>query len=174
LDRSEDVGVEVNIQVIKITNPVFLGRLGPQIKVFFDKLKIKGMTYESLYTYFANTIQFGGNAAEFWVVFENEDPVGFAHWFVRGLPHISKVYCDFIKKKKKNRDAHLTLLKEFVNFGKRHRAVWYEGDATSEAVFRLFRKRTKELGYEVAPSGYINFIGRKMEKKDEDIRKDST
>jgi hypothetical protein len=149
------------ITIVKITNPLYLGQLGPRIAEFEKKLSVKGITYESLYTYFAHNIQFGGDLAEFWVVFEGDTPVGFANWLVRGLPHIATVYCDFITVWTKNPDAHKLLLGQYVKFGEQHRAVWYEGDAVNELVFRLFRKRSKEFNVELNPSGIVNFIGRK-------------
>jgi len=168
-------GVTMEHKALKITNPLYLGHVGPQLKTFSDKLDISGMTYESLYTYFAGTIQFGKGMAEFWVVFEEDKPVGFAHWLVRGLPHISKVYCDFITTWSLSPEPNLILLKEFIKFGERNNAVWLEGDAINESIFRLFRRiATTKCNLDTFKSEHINFTARKRGPNNEDIRKDNT
>lgn len=158
------------MKALKITNPLWLGQLGPKIESFVKKIKVAGITYESLYAYFVQSIQYGGEMSEFWVVFDNGQPVAFAHWLVRGLPHIGKVYCDFIYSWTKQKEPASLLLDEFINFGKKHRAPIYEGDATSEVTFRVFRKIAHTKGYDLEKSNHVNFVGRK--RQDEDIHKD--
>jgi hypothetical protein len=151
------------MKALKITNPLWLGQIGPKIDSFVKKINVAGITYESLYSYFAQSIQHGGEMSEFWCVFDEEQrqPVAFAHWLVRGLPHIGKVYCDFVYSWTKQREPASLLIDKFIDFGKKHRSPIYEGDAINEITFRLFRKTAHDKGYGLEKSGHVNFVGRK-------------
>lgn len=151
------------MEAIKITNPQWLGYIAPRIAEFAAKLNVAGISYETLYTYFVNSVQHslkveiqnkddGGpkleDMSEFWVVLEEDGtPVGFAHWYVRGLPHVGKVMCDSIYSWGKNREIFRKLLDEFEDFGRRHRATIYECDALNDAVVRLYNSAAKSKGY---------------------------
>ncbi len=161
MDTSGDVGVKtVEVKAIKITNPLYLGQIALHIKDFNDIVKVNSITYESLYTYFTSIVQFGGNFTEFWVVFEGDKPAGFASWVVRGLPHISTVLCDYVYIWTKNPKVGTVFMEEFIKFGKKHRAVLYEGIAINETLFRLYRKRFKQINVAIEPKEHIFFIGR--------------
>lgn len=167
------------ITVQKITNVKYLTILAPHIQKFHNKVKVKGVEYESLVTYFMNTVQHGASNLvngvardlfEFWVVFEDRQPIAFAHMLLRGLPHIGKVYMDFIYSWTKNPEAVRALMEAFRKFGLDHRAVYYEGDAINKTVLRLFKKVAGEFNHYVEESDHINFIGWKLpeEKKEGD------
>ena len=140
--------------------------MGPMIDAFNKKIKIPGITYESLYTYFANNIQFGGDKAEFWIVYEGEregeKPVGFGSWCVRGLPHIGKVCCDFLYSSNRRREPVELLINEFEKFGLKHRAPIYEAFAISEELFRVHKLAATRKGYEITRMKTVNFLGRKQ------------
>ena len=146
----------------KITNPLYLGQIGPLIDKFNKKIKVVGITYESLYTYFSQNVQFGSDRAEFWVVYEKDKPVGFASWFVRGLPHTGKVCCDFLCSSNRKREPVELLVDEFEKFGLRHRAPLYEAYAINEELFRVHRLAATRKGYEVTRMKTVNFVGRKQ------------
>lgn len=149
------------MKALKITNPLWLGSIGPHINDFTKEVPVPGITYESLYSYFANSIQFGRDMAEFWVVIDGEVPVAFAHWFVRGLPAIGKVFCDWVYSWTKDSNVLSLLLDEYEKFGMRHHAVLFEGEAINDVVFRAFRKACNKKGYELTTNSRINFIARK-------------
>ncbi len=65
------MGEEV-FKAVKITNVYWLGHIGPTIAKFLERASVPTITYETLYTYFATTVQHGGDDSEFWVVFEGE------------------------------------------------------------------------------------------------------
>lgn len=150
------------MKAVKITNALWLGSIGPHINDFSKKVVIPGITYESLFGYFTATVQFGGDMAEFWVIIDEEKPTAFAHWFVRGLPAIGKVFCDWIYSWTKDSNAVSLLLDEYEKFGLRHRAVLFEGEAIDEVVFRAFRKACTKKGYTLTRSNRINFTARKQ------------
>jgi len=149
------------MEALRITNPNWLGVLGPQIKTFEEKISLPTITYETLFTYFSRTIQFGGDSTEFWVVMDGDENLAFAHWFVCGLPHRGVVFCDFIYSWNRMREPVEMLLDGFIEFGKKHRAPIYKGTALNESVFRVFRKAASKRGIELNKTKLIDFIGRK-------------
>lgn len=158
--------MEGKLKKVKITNPFYLGTVAPFISDFLKKVPIPGVTYESLYTYFANTVQHGAasmdanvrNKAEFWVVFEDDAPIAFAHWFVKGLPTIGMVHCDFIYSWQRKKDPANLLLDEFKRFGEDHRAQIWEADATNKAVYEVLKRACESRGMVVTETGQINFV----------------
>ena len=151
----------MEVKAIKITNPLYLGNIGPMIDKFNKKIQIPGVTYESLYSYFAQNIQLGGDKAEFWVVYEDEKAVGFGNWFLRGLPHIGKVCCDFLYSSNRMREPVELLINEFEKFGLKFKAPIYEAYAINEELFRVHRLAATRKGYEITRLKTVNFLGRK-------------
>ena len=152
----------------KITEPRWLGILGPKINEYTKYLKEQQITYESLFSYLAMSIQHGRrndgkpDTSEFWVVSSDDGkPKAFAHWFVRPLPHIGKVYMDGIYSWAKTPRVVSMLIDEFLEFGKRHRSSIYEADCVNEKVFELITKYVNEKGYDFKDTGSIHGIGRK-------------
>ncbi len=157
----EENGVS-KFELIKISNPNWLGVLGPQIKVFADKINLPTITYETLYTYFLRTIQHQGDIAQFWVVNDTDNnTVAFAHWYVCDLPHRGLVFCDFIHSWNRMREPIQMLVDEFYKFGVKKHAPLYKGTALNESVFRVFRKAASKRGFELNKTTLIDFIGRK-------------
>lgn len=156
----ENTQEAVEFQLAKISNPNWLGMLAPQIKIFCEKLNLPTITYETLYTYFLRTIQHGGDNVEFWVVLKDSEPIAFAHWFVNGLPHRGAVSCDYIHSWNRMREPIQLLIEKFIAFGKENHAPIYTGTATSEAVFRVFRKAGAKQGLKLEKTSLIDFMGR--------------
>jgi hypothetical protein len=150
------------LKLVRINNPLFLGNIGPEIKDFMEKIAVPGITYEGLYAYFAQSVQFGGDKSEFWVAFEGEKPLAFAHCVVRGFPHVGKVYLDFIYNWSDNKEVVHLLLEKYIEFGKRHRALLYEADCINETIFRLFKQSADKFGFDFNKTGHINCIGKKV------------
>lgn len=153
--------MEGELQLTQITNPIWLGQLGPQINTFCSKIQTPTITYETLYAYFSRTVQHGGDIAQFWVVFKDNEPVAFAHWFVCDLPHRGVVFCDYIHSWNRMREPVELLLDKFIEFGKNKHAPIYKGTAINEAVYRVFRKAASKRGYEFEITPLIDFLGRK-------------
>lgn len=155
------------MKIQKITEPKWLGILGPKINEYTKFLKEQQVTYESLFSYLAVSIQTARmendkpDRSEFWVCFNDGKPRAFAHWFVRPLPHIGKVYMDGIYSWAKTPRAVSLLIDEYLEFGKRHRCSTYEADCINEKIFKIFTKYADEKGYDFKDTGTINSIGRK-------------
>ena len=150
-----------DFKLIKITQPEWLGYLAPQIKVFAEKLGQKTITYETLYTYFLKTIQHGGEIAEFWVVFKEDEPIAFAHWFVSSLPHRGLVSCDYVNSWNRMREPIEMLLEKFIEFGQERNAPLYAGTAINETIFRVFRKAFAKVGLRAERQEWVEFVGRR-------------
>ncbi|MHC4748398.1 MAG: hypothetical protein ACYTFW_00855 [Planctomycetota bacterium] len=155
------IEMKPKLEIIKITNPNWLGVLGPQIKSFSEKVNIPTITYETLYTYFLRTIQYGQGQAEFHVINSGKDVVAFAHWFVCDLPHRGVVFMDWIYSWNRMREPVQALVDEFLEFGRKNHAPLYKGTALNETIYRVFRKAAYKRGYEIEKTGMIGFLGRK-------------
>lgn len=153
------------MKALKITNPLWLGSIGPQINDFVKKVPVQGITYESFYTYLAQSVQFGGEINELWAVIDTEGPVGLAHWLVLGLPYIGTVLCDGIYSWTKDRESASLLVDEFINFGLKHKAPIYTASLANEKIYQIFSKHAKDKGYEIIKSGLIHMVGRKSTKE---------
>ena len=146
-------------KMLKFTNPAALGYVAPFIKTFVEKINMPNMRYESMYAYLQRSIQFNHNA-EFWVVYEGEEPVAFAHWYVRDLPYIATCYGDIVHSWNRKREPVLMLVEKFIEFGKSHRCVWYSGDTINPTLFRVFRKAFNKKGMDIKDMNSVHFLGR--------------
>ena len=148
------------LKLVRITNPLYLGNIAPNIVTFIEKTKPTGITYETLYTYLGNSIQFGQDKSEFWVAFDGENPIAFAHWLAMPLPHIGKVCCDLIMSWNRKREPVEHLIDKFIEFGKRHNSPLYEAYFVNEPIFRVFRKAAHKKGIMLEKTDIINAVGR--------------
>ena len=137
------------MKTYKVTNAHYLATIAPRIQQLRDKLDIPSITYEGLFTFFATSIQFGAGNSEFVIVFDEGKPTAFAHWYALGLPHSGRVFCDYVYSWGKKHDALEMLYKEFVEFGKKKRAVYYGGCAINEKTLSIFKKTSEDLGFEL-------------------------
>jgi hypothetical protein len=154
------------MQIFKLTNPLYIGEIAPLIQAFYDHVKrtskYEGISYESLYTYLVQAIQFGGEISEVWVAIDDENkPIAFAKWHVCGPPHYGKVYVEFLYSKVKDKKVSVELIKEFVKFGEKHRAPYYSYDAVNPAVAKRLMAISEEVGVPCHETGVVNFVGRK-------------
>jgi hypothetical protein len=148
------------MRVQRITNPIWLGAIAPNIQAFTKKLDMPTMDYETLYVYFVNSIQVGA-LSEFWVAVDDDNkPCAFAHWLVRGLPFRGVVLMDFVYNWG-SKDAIPALIDEFIKFGQTKRAMYYEGHCINERVLRLFNRYANQYQMDFKPSDERFFLARK-------------
>ena len=151
------------METIKINNPLYIGEIAPLIQRYWDKInvhKLNYISYETLYTYMSNVVQFGAEIAEFWVCFKEDEPVGFGMWRVMPLPFQGTVYCEHLFKTVKDHDVTLSLIKNYIEFGKKHHAPFYVFDAVNDVVAKILRKVASEVDGELIETDQIRFIGR--------------
>ena len=152
------------MKAVKITNAEWLPALASiakPIQDFVTKVKIPGVHGPGLGYYLEQTAQWGGNVRELWVVMEDNEPVAFAHWVALGMPHTAKVHCDVIYSWKKKTKAVELLIKEFIEFGKRCKAVWYSTDMYNEKIERVFKLHAQKHNMQVKHTGTTNVIFRR-------------
>ncbi len=156
------------MKAIKITNPLWLGAVAPRVETYVKKLNLPGTTYETYYAYYTTIIQYGGDASELWIAFNEEEPpeaIGYACWFVKGLPFIGTVQLESIHVwDNKYKGAFNLLMGELIEFSKRMRAPILEADCRNEGVVRLFGRACDKFGYDLNRSTKVTCIARKKEK----------
>lgn len=150
-----------DVSVVRITNPLWVGQIAKMVADATAKVENPTVTYETLYAYFCQTVQFGGERAEFWVAFSGKEPIAIAHWYVKGLPYRGVVTCDFIASWNRMADPIGKLADKFIEFGMKHNAPYYEGNATNEALFKVIKKAAGRKGYDLQRTPRIHFLGRK-------------
>ena len=156
------------METIKINNPLYVGQIAPLIQRYWEKInvhKLNYVTYETLCAYITNTVQHGGDIAEFWVCLNEDRPVGFALWSVLPLPFVGTVYCQHIFKTVKDHNVALELVKQFVKFGKKHNAPYYMFHSINDIVAKLLVKLANEVNATTTNLGTTEFIARLRENK---------
>lgn len=159
------------MKAVKITNPNWLPAIAPRIAEYCKIIDVPGMTYEQLYTYFAQAIQFSGGATEFWVVFDNDEPVAFAHWMTRGIPFAGKAYFDHLYKWSKSKQPIKLLIEKFTEFYKTMRCTMADANPINDKVTDIFINYGNEHNWEIQRKDYIylamNFYPEKEENKEQ-------
>ena len=160
------------MKAIKITNPLWIGQIGHRIKEFVDKVPeghAEGLTYETLYSYYVQSIQRGFvqnkqngvESSELWVVFDDDgSALAFAHWNLRDLPYVGCVCMDSVYSWSKSRVPFQLLVAEFENFGVKHRATIYE-ISTSDRFAKYIEKIVTKKGHSFNRTGKINCVMRR-------------
>ena len=157
---------EKELKAVKITNPDYLGLMGPFINSFLERVPLNGITYETMYAGLAATVQHGRNrkeqglrdVAELWVVFEDDKPIAFAHWHVKPLPYVGTVRCDYIFSWNRKKDPVRLLMKEFVRFAKDNRCLRIDATLQNEPVYKVFEKVARHMGLEIVRDNTINVM----------------
>jgi hypothetical protein len=149
------------VTVLKITNPLYVGEVAKLIADYALKLGSPTITYETLYAYFCATVQFGGDKAEFTVAFLDQEPIAFAHWFVKGLPYRGVVCCDHIASWNRMADPVSRLIEQFVTFAQKHNAPYCEGEVPNESLYKVIKKAASRAGCTIDHTGKVYFLGRK-------------
>jgi hypothetical protein len=158
------------MKAIQITNPEYVGLLAEPLQKFAAKVNVPGVRYETLFTYFVESIRNGmiqkqlngAELQEFWVVLDDEQqPVAFAHWFKRTVPFVATVELDYMFSWGAKGVATGLLADELIKFASRHRSPQIIGTAINAIVFNHLVKVAKQRGYEVINSQSIHFSVRK-------------
>jgi hypothetical protein len=157
------------MQATKITQPLWVGNhLGPKIDSYVKKLNMPGITYESMCIYFTNTVQFGMDNSEFWVVFEEGKPMAFGQWNIMPLPYIGSTYFGNIYSWTKNQEPVDLLIEELIKFGVKHRTVIFYCDVLDEIVGRRLEIACNKLKYACSKSDARRYtVIKQVEKKNE-------
>ena len=153
----------MELRAQKITNPRYLVNVAPEVKSYVEKIESESLNYEALMSYFFNSVQYGNHMkTEFWVVYEKNKVVGFAHWGVKPPPlHVGHVLCDFVYSHNRRREPIDLLVNEFINFGKAQRCTLYEFVTFNKSTFEVINKAFTEKGLSVKDAAHKIFTARK-------------
>lgn len=156
------------METLKITNPMFIGAMAPLIQDYFKRIAlnkgVKGMSYESLYSYFTQVVQFGGSKAELWVTFNDDDPpkpVAFGLWRLPSLPMFGTVHWEHLFNSNGNKKSVIDLGQEFIKFGEKHNAPYYTFRAVNTKTGNYIKSISEKNGLVFEPTGMQSFVGRK-------------
>lgn len=163
------------MKAIKITNPLWIGQIGHRIKEFVDKIpedQTAGVTYETLYSYYVQSVQRGFiqnkqngvESSELWVVFDDDgSALAFAHWYLRDLPYVGCVCMDSVYSWSKSRVPFQLLVTEFDNFSSKQRATVCE-ISTYDRFAKYIEKIVTKKGYSFNRTGIINCVMRRRKE----------
>lgn len=149
------------LKAIKINNPLWIGNIASMIQKYVDILKVPSITYETLYTYFVNITQYGGNNQEFWVVFSDDEPVAFGCWFVRGLPHRGSTFFDHIYSWNRMSDPVGLLTDEYIKFSDRHNCPILECMAINDVVWKVHKRNAERKNLNIEKTSQVFCYARK-------------
>ena len=149
------------MKAIKITNPVWLGEVAPKINDYTDKVKVQGIDYVSMFQYFRNVVQFGGDMAEFWVVMDGGKPVAFSSWSVRQLPYVASALMENAYKWVRDHKPVELLTEEFFNFALKHRCTTYYARCNNKYIAKLLDNISQKNKLTFDSTGAIECIMKK-------------
>ena len=137
------------MKAIKITRPMWIGEIGPQIASYVKKFDYPNITYESFYNSLLSLVQFGGDKAEMWAVIDDDKPICFASWFVSAPPEVSTAFWDHLYKWVPGSEPILLLGDEFLNFAKRNRCEFMRCRAVNKKVAGLIKRYAEEKNIKI-------------------------
>ena len=144
------------LKAVKVTSAEWLKHIAEQIDNLVKKIDVHGIHGGTLFTHMAQTAQFGGDAAEVWVVFDSDKPVAFAHWNTLGIPHVGSVYMGFLHSWQKTGTATKMLIDEYLKYGERVRAEWYFFDPITQRHYNTLEHALKKRGKKLRSSKIIH------------------
>lgn len=153
------------MEALKITNTHWLPTLAQRIEEYVKRVNILGIYGSSLTTYFHSVIQFGAEQNEFWVVFDDENPVAFGCFSVLGVPYIGSVLFEHAYSWADSKEAFSLLLEEFKNFGIKHKATVWHAQCRNETLLKYFLKVGKRIGLDVNEGRQFNITGKRVKNE---------
>lgn len=149
------------MELLKITNPVWVANLAPSIQKMIEKLALPNIDYYALVTHYQQIVQVGSTRAELYVAIdEDKIPVGFANWVVRGTPFVGTAYLEFIYSRKVG--AAEMLLVKFGEFAARNNSPYLMCEIGNNGkLIKHFRKLATKHNIELIEAPTITFLARK-------------
>lgn len=147
------------IKVVKVSNAYWLGLIAPQIEKYVKSTALPNMPYEAFFTFVQQIAQTG--MGEVAVALDNNKPIGFAVWFMFGLPKIATAHFEAIYVWENNKEAAPALYKEFIKYAKARNAVYLEWFVRSKALVKLFTQEAEQNDIEVNEANRIHIIAKR-------------
>jgi len=152
---------------MEITNALWLAQIAPRISDFAKKLAVPGISYESLYAYYQQSIQYGKESTEFWVVFEGREPQAFGHFIALGLPHAGKIRIDALCNWTKESMPTVMIVEKAIEFAQAQNAPLIDAELINDRLFRIFRKYAARFGVVAAKTEHVKATGRIVSTQEE-------
>lgn len=149
------------IKIVKVNNPNWVANLGPLVQDFCEKIDMPNINFYSVIAYFQRTAQIGGELAELWTAFEDDIPIGFAHWCVRGIPLVGTVYLDYLYSKANKREVVKKFIEQFLRYGAKHNSPWYMLDIMKNPkLLKYLRRFAGIYDAKLIEQPYVPFLAR--------------
>jgi hypothetical protein len=126
-----------------------------------ERLNLPNVDYYALVTHYQRVVQSGGETAELYVVIdEDQIPIAFANWVIRGLPFVGTAYLEFIYSRKVG--AAEMLLLEFNRFAERSNSPYIMCDiGNSGKLIKHFRKIAEKHNVNLVEAPTVSFLARR-------------
>ena len=152
------------MNVLRITNPLWLGTVAPLVNAYNDKVD-EEFHYEALWTHFCNVVQNGGNVGGFSVVMDKAHVVAFAQYEVEPLPYHGTVSLKHIYSESEDNEAVSLLCDEIIKFGLQNRCTKIVSHSPNRKVQNHFAELLKQKHYSLEPIKRFHWIATQI--KDE-------
>lgn len=149
------------IKLVQITNPMWLGQIGPQIAEMVKRIAIDGLQYETMFSYFQASVASGGNATQFYLALVDGEPGAFGHWHLRSLPYIAHVYLDYLWNWSKVTEATEKLVEQCFEFAKANRCNFISTNTFSRSYYRAFNRMMKRMGCKTIENEQVHITARR-------------
>lgn len=150
-----------DIKLVKLTNPMWLGQIGPHIDDMVKRLADPSIQYETMFSYFQQSVTNGGKATEFYVAMVDGEPGAFAHWYLRSFPYVAHVYLDYIWNWSKSTEVTEQLVFQAFEFAKANRCAFISSDSFSRSYYRVFNRVLKRMGCSLEEREYTHITARR-------------
>ena len=116
-----------------------------------------------LYWHFSGIADANSDDFEFYIAHEDGEPVGFACWHKKGWPYTATVFCEHIYSRSENKEVAKALIKEFLNFGAKNKAIYFSASALNKKLYEHYKTWAEEFGYNMNETHRVDFIATKKE-----------
>jgi hypothetical protein len=155
------IEIQQEITLLRITNPLWIETLGPQIKIYWEATKKPGMTFEALLSYFVGIVQYGGEVSDFWVAFKDNRPVGFSIWTIMGPPYFGVAHCDQLHVWEDDPRISRMLMDKFVEWAALKRCPYIHALLVNGKVSDHFKAMGDDMGLDVTDAGTVELFARR-------------
>ena len=148
------------MNLFKITNPLWVANLAPLIQKMINRLELPNIDYYALIAHYQQMVQLGNVNAELYVVVsEDQLPIAFANWVIRGTPFVGTAYLEFIYSQKVG--AAEQLLLQFKRWAAECNSPYLMCDIGNNGkLIKHFRKIAKKNGVTMTEAPTVSFLAK--------------
>ena len=151
------------MKLSQVTNPAWVAYLAPLVEQYCKKAAFPNTSYHAMVTYLQASVQNPNVPTELWVVVDDEnEPIAFAHWGIKGMPFVATVHCDAMYSSDK--EAVGPLMEQLGKYADHNNCVWFSGDIAKRKAAEAVLKRGRDYGLEFIVTPLVYVLGRKGAK----------